>query len=77
MMECVQEFLVSLFGYEPFRVKDLTALEVEELREMLDIPAGDDIVVRSTIGKWISSHPEVVTVIEPADGPRPGLYRME
>lgn len=76
-MDRVQQFLVSLFGYKPFRVKDLTASEAEELRELLDIPAGNDIGVRSMIGQWLSSHPQDVTVLGPADGSSPGLYQMK
>ena len=62
-MDRVQQFLVSLFGYKPFRVRDLTASEAEELRELLGIPSGNDIGVRSKIGQWLSSHPEDVTVL--------------
>ena len=71
------EYLVARFGHRPFRVSDLTDDARDELAEMLDIRAPTNVGARTMIGKWLSAHPELVTVVQDddADG-TPSVYQM-
>ena len=76
MNEDPHEYLIDQFGYRPFRVSDLPNDAVDELKELLGIRAPTDIGARSMVGKWLSAHPELVTVVQHATDNRSGVYQM-